>query len=470
MPRSNRLSVRAATSALFPLIGLLGFAYSLTVLGPPPKRPQKRNPLEAGVNFNPAKAKEIRANPDRYAWKVFIALNKPQSSPGNNNVVWENWIDSGLVYDDPNNKPKWPEGGNAPIKYDLKINLASRVELSLDPSQKSVAQEPGLPRYDGELEEIRMNRATFNYIVRNKLWYLEGQQEAAKSGEDLSFPPESIEVKAVWKTINPQDRPYYHSQKILGEGQSFQNYGLVALHITTRDIPNWFWATFEHVDNPRRGKSLPSKDRFGLSGTRPSPAVLAMFKKAGLGSEWQNYRLEGSQFEFTDGAGKPTLVGNSEIEGVEFEDVMKSSSCITCHARSAVDREGKFPDPYRRRNPFQGYIGPSNSRWFLNASGKKRYMQRDFVWSLSRARCQCISLPSQSFKSIVKLFTPHEISCMAPYGVYLDRFDWMSNPVNAQRVYDRLTMKGPRRMPLGAPWPKYKIDKFKAWMDGGRKP
>ena len=43
-------------------------------------------------------------------------------------------------------------------------------------------------------------------------------------------------------------------------------FGLTALHITTKDLPNWLWATFEHVDNPARPGNekweLASRDSF----------------------------------------------------------------------------------------------------------------------------------------------------------------------------------------------------------------
>lgn len=472
---ARSIKTRKRIAFLFHLVGLTVFGLSLSSLsGAPGVLAPQGNSLEAGVNFDPAKAAEIRLNPDRYAWKVFTAINKAQSRPGNNNTVWENWIDSGLVYGDPNQAPTWPSHGNAPIKYDLKLTRTPGsteiVEMTRD--QQETAALPGTPRPDSKLEEIRMNRPTFDYIVRNQLWYLEGQRAAAATGFDLSFPPESIEVKAVWKVIGAKDRARYHTQRTLSDGDSFVDYGLVALHITTRDVPNWFWATFEHVDNPRRGKDLPSRDRFGLTGTRPSPALLAMFKRAGLGPEWTHYRLEGAQVDFVDRSGKPILVGNSEIEGnVDLNrNGMRTSSCITCHARSALNRDGRYLLPNKSEDPrVVSYVGKVDPSWFTDQTGKKSFMKRDFVWSLEEARCKCIETPTTTFKDIVGFFTLKDISCMKPYGVFLDDYTWMANLDNAMNVYNHLTGKWLPRMPLGAPWAKYKIDKFKAWIDGGRK-
>jgi hypothetical protein len=54
----------------------------------------------------------------------------------------------------------------------------------------------------------------------------------------------------------------------------------------TKDLPNWFWATFEHVDNPDRCKILGCHDSFGLTpGGDVSPALKELLKKGGLGDE-----------------------------------------------------------------------------------------------------------------------------------------------------------------------------------------
>src|SRR5205085_9407591 len=105
-------------------------------------------------------------------------------------------------------------------------------------------------------------------------------------------------------------------------------YGLVALHITSKVLPNWFWATFEWVDNKGRSDYLGSRDAFGVTYDNPKDPsfqppnpetgkvyppgkvtknLLDLFKAGGFDSawaqEWQNYRLKGSQVDFTDSTG-----------------------------------------------------------------------------------------------------------------------------------------------------------------------
>ena len=83
-----------------------------------------------------------------------------------------------------------------------------------------------------------MNRASFDFIVKNDLWYVEGQVAAFKRGTPVVFPIESKEVKAVWKAIAEGDKPRFH----WATGTDGKTYGLVALHMITKDLPNWTWA------------------------------------------------------------------------------------------------------------------------------------------------------------------------------------------------------------------------------------
>jgi hypothetical protein len=79
-----------------------------------------------------------------------------------------------------------------------------------------------------------------------------------------------------------------------------------------------------------------------------------------------------------------------------------------------------------------------------------------------------MSLNATSFATdILPLFRPGDIVCMARPGVLLDNYAYMSQPANAQTVYDQLS-EG--KMPPDAPWPQTHVALFKSWMDGGRQP
>jgi hypothetical protein len=66
---------------------------------------------------------------------------------------------------------------------------------------------------------------------------------------------------------------------------------------------------------------------------------------------------------------------------------------------------------------------------------------------------------------ILPLFRPKDINCMSSKVVMLDSYDYMSQPDNAQDVYDHLTGTTPPRMPLGGPfWTAEQLDLFQRWM------
>lgn len=74
-------------------------------------------------------------------------------------------------------------------------------------------------------------------------------------------------------------------------------------------------------------------------------------------------------------------------------------------------------------------------------------------------------------RDIRPLFRPIDIEHMAPMGVMLDQYDYMSDGDNAQSVYDFLTGTRQPQMPIGGPyWDEQALSVFQKWMAGGRKP
>ena len=74
-------------------------------------------------------------------------------------------------------------------------------------------------------------------------------------------------------------------------------------------------------------------------------------------------------------------------------------------------------------------------------------------------------------RDIRPLFRDVDIEHMAPMGVELDDYAWMSNHDNAERVYDFLTGKETPQMPPGSPyWSAQQLDLFSEWIKGGRQP
>jgi hypothetical protein len=322
--------------------------------------------------------------PDKYAWQVFIRLNRP-AAEGKPDSIWETWISDDDIFPknpDAEKPPQWPTSVTKPkvLKTSLQLSLTHQLE------EKAYAGLRPFAPLQATKEEVRRNKLEYDFIVANKLWYLEGVEQAFKDGRQLAFPIGAIAVKARWKKIDEKDKPSFH-WNFDSEGTLV---GLVALHISSKVLPNWFWATFEHVDNPERGKDLGCSDSFGVEPPnsctgKVSEKLEKMMQQAHLGPEWRNYRLNGTQIDFTDSTGRPILLGNSMIEGPQ--GVMLTSSCMTCHAKALMDGNGNFLPPVKtvKPQPPEGDIGPPNLDWFYNSKQSRKTLQLAFTWGLLNA-------------------------------------------------------------------------------------
>lgn len=342
-----------------------------------------------------AAAPDEDAGDDEQAWRLFVALNAPHG--------WELWANTGEVYlpdgRDPGPRvkraaPAEPVDERRFDTSDLKelANLRHIVGGAMAPFRDPVA---GAKR----LIEIRMNQVAYDYIRAQELYNLDGQVRLVKAGREVQFPSGSTEVKAHWRPIDPDQRSRYRTVSVRRADGSTQLFGLTALHIATKTAPQWAWATFEHVDNPRRtdgdGWILPSRDRFAC-GSGPADCNRAP-RGIGLeGTVWQYYRLRGTMSRYLDAADRPRLLANSELEA-GFQD---TSSCMTCHSRASLAvaagapvhlpifapaEMGEVAQPVSGR---RGYVGIPRPDWFEGdtAAGMPRYISMDFVWSLSKAR------------------------------------------------------------------------------------
>jgi hypothetical protein len=350
-------------------------------------------------------------NPDEFNWTIFarICAKAPQQQPigankdTTNDAIWETWPD------DPTTYPANPDPQNPPTLN--KANLAPAAHKTLEPIQQQQFRRQLLlknklfhPQFApvGGGEESRRNPASFNFIISNNLWYTQGLAAAFKKGttngyHPLTFPVNAIEIKAVWKSITRDSMSYYHWNYDSKGGL----YGLVALHIMTKALPNWTWATWEWVGNPGRCDILGCSDTYGVNPAvvspnstpnqgyppgQPTPQLLELFKKYGLADEWKNYRLKGSQTDWIDPTGRTTLLGNSITE----DGFVQTSSCITCHSNASIDANGAVMPSLGFTPDGQSQNGPVNPGNFWAKStapyGALNYFQYDFVWGVFRAR------------------------------------------------------------------------------------
>jgi hypothetical protein len=335
---------------------------------------------------------------DKFAWQLFILVNRPTKLPqGDPGVFWESWATPDYVFGRPDHAPTWVDR-NPPIldvKPLFKTDLASNVPI---PSK--------LPDLcdRGHGQDVRLNEATVKFIADNKLYNIEGQIALSKKG-GVEFPPDSIEIKAYWDNIAESEKDQFYSRQC---GSNY--FGLTALHIITKSISNWTWATFEHIStgggdkyNPNQCWFLPCRDSFGALPEataifQPTPELADLFNQAGMRDEWRatwrHYRLVGTQTDFVTPEGKPTRLGNSVMEG-QFG---ATSSCITCHARASieVDEKGvaRLQPQASKNGSFNGVPSPC---WYLGKDGSLKFGKLDFVWSLRKAQSETGKLPPPKF-------------------------------------------------------------------------
>ena len=77
---------------------------------------------------------------------------------------------------------------------------------------------------------------------------------------------------------------------------------------------------------------------------------------------------------------------------------------------------------------------------------------------------------SVSFERDIKpLFREIDLDHMTPMGVPLDDYNYMSDPSNAQAVYEYLTGDQEPRMPIGGPyWSQEQLELYARWLEAGR--
>lgn len=291
----------------------------------------------------------------------------------------------------------------------------------------------------------------------------------------VDLPPDAIMIKSNWlhhelaAALGLPDEPELYISKLLHTNIDLQALGiskspqgckldgihhLVAFHISSKDIPNWVWTTFEHISLPGRCDITGCNDAYGFasndknrpSGTadnyvkpnqhsdqlnssstvfnsdqgypqeqiRPELDKLLTKMNIGTGSStsqaepdpedaaWRNFRLKGSQVEYVNAIGQSTLLGNSVTEA----GFMDGSSCISCHARAgaALNSDGAVNflalSVFERDLTDFGYArshhGIPNPFWYYhdnNTNPSMQVMQTDFIWGFLNANPVVTSKP-----------------------------------------------------------------------------
>jgi hypothetical protein len=324
-------------------------------------------------------------NSDHVSWQHFVRLVAPVNATQAQFETWASDID---IY---TTTPAWPSPAQARVKKMQPSLLqrsraphASRGAVTIDDHSCAKVASPGnFPIADSKAsrraapsiaqpcfaEEVRRNRPSYDYIVGNKLNTRPGLKKAyhkaSTSDWRVSLPVDAVEVKADWLPLQTLIDWLANNQVTLSAAQvrkkyyttvsGGQRYALVSLHVNSKEIPNWVWASFEHQDNPGRCDTMGCHDGFGATTATIAPALNAntqygscsklpelkkMFKEAKLAGVWDNYCLKASQIDFVAANGAPLMLGDSFTERIAAGVPINQSSCIACHATAAINKDG----------------------------------------------------------------------------------------------------------------------------------
>jgi hypothetical protein len=362
--------------------------------------PEAYAATSTSIQENPcAPPQEVSNSIEETAWAIWIAATCPVNDNQYPYVVWENWIEQTQLYPaDPSKGLNVPNAGGAksgrnlhhsPLTLAINPSLATTVpgllgapDITCNKAATPPANQPNLII----CEEVRENGATEDYIAGTFLWNRFGQQQAALNRDNIQFPAASVEIKADWIQLSSigldcANLPLGFTDTIHVEFINGHCFGLAGMHVISKLIDKWIWATFEPqnlITNPARCQVLGCTDAFGSRPvtthgefTQLSPTLERMMDAANLAPVWKNYRLDGVQTDYL----APKLLGNSIIEGENAGVPLTQSSCISCHAASAVKNDGTDGITLLNSNPV-GLPEPLPST---------AWIRRDFVWSLSEA-------------------------------------------------------------------------------------
>ena len=227
-------------------------------------------------------------------------------------------------------------------------------------------------------EEVFVSPVEAAFVKRDLTTLVSQQAYGKERGWTINFPGtgqnesridlDSLEVKVDWVPVTSYSNPTFAcpdpTHSLYTETINGTCYALAAIHITSKVMLNWLWATFEpnnKVTNPNRcdpklyGACL---DSWGTTSSQPygkgqtaqqSPELRQAMAEAHLNPAFNNYFLTGVQTQFVDNYGKPTQLGNSFVEFNQGVAPGKSS-CITCHQYAHFD--GKQPMQGEPENNF----------------------------------------------------------------------------------------------------------------------
>ena len=320
-----------------------------------------------GIPSQPGGVEGTTQGSDEFIWGLFTQFAAPVHPGRPAPVVFETWASDADTF---STTPAWPEPDD---DHDFRQSV---LQAMADPHSAFIdvpCNTPGNPGVGGFptsgtpkpciAEETKRNKPMFDYIVDNGLNTQTGLAAAFARGFDVQMPTDAIAVKGDWVPLPtllqwvPQLGSLDHIREVYYTDVSDGvEYALVSLHVSSRQNPNWVWATFEHQNNPGRcdyigcyddyGTTIPAVEpkRFDYNtqyGPCPkSEALRRRMEEAKLSPVWESYCLKATMVDYSTADGTPYVLGNSVIEGITGNGTVAASSCIGCHVYASFGATG----------------------------------------------------------------------------------------------------------------------------------
>jgi hypothetical protein len=361
-----------------------------------------RATVVVAVPAQPGPVDGTTQNSDEFMWRLFTEFAAPVHPSRRSPVVFETWASDADTF---TTNPQWP-GPDAPKKFQKSVlgtkasphHSVIDVKCSL-PQGAAVGNFPtsGTPT-PCVAEEVKRNRPQFDYIVKNSLNTQAGLQAAYAKSFKVTMPTSAISVKGDWVPVQtllqwiPQIGSLDNLKKLYYTNVSDNvEYALVSLHVSSRQNPNWVWATYEHQMTPGRCDDIGCFDTFGAKipavlpnkkavntqyGPCPKTAKLkALMAKANLSPVWENYCQKATMVDYSGPDGTPYVLGNAVIERIVGNGTVAASSCIGCHVYASFGSNGQASAAAQAILPYNPTGQPNAT--VLNGS-----LQYDFMWGV----------------------------------------------------------------------------------------
>ncbi len=238
--------------------------------------------------------RDVQSPFDNLSWQTFVALNwkagaesepAAQGLAGDGARVWQSWP---RVADIFGHGARQGDCGEVPAGLTLFSIASNGAGQPSAHDEEYIQAATGAPLIDvtgnWTVYERRLNEIEVAYLrapggdPSRTLVTLDGQKNLIAAGVAVDFPSVAdggatgaIEIKAAWRILDPQDREANQKRfflvpaflrvapDLVTGGESIcapVDMALVGMHVIQKNPvtdnalkPEWFWSTFEHVDN-----------------------------------------------------------------------------------------------------------------------------------------------------------------------------------------------------------------------------